>query len=176
MGLDAMWQALGGGATEDSMARHGVNVATVCPPAAPERPFVTSVTLEKSTGVTLKPRAGAGCTHVTSVTPKSVQAQGQRDKEAANDSVTLDTATVARLSAMGLSQDEAQAAAMLAQRQIARQNQELDDRVTCWACASLRAGAAGWRCGDWRHADLSGPAIGRDLMNMLQRCAAWRHA
>jgi hypothetical protein len=46
-----------------------------------------------------------------------------------------------------------------------------DERGLCLECRHL----SGRRCGAWRQAGLTGPAVSRDLVNVLQRCAGFEN-
>ena len=62
-----------------------------------------------------------------------------------------------------------EAAEAMADRLVIR-DREQDDRCACLECATLRPG----RCGNYRHAGLQGPDVGRDLAAMLQRCPGFQ--
>ena len=49
---------------------------------------------------------------------------------------------------------------------LVRRDRDADDRVSCIDCRHYRPG----QCGNRRRAGLNAPAVGRDLVAMLQRC------
>lgn len=76
-------------------------------------------------------------------------------------------ARLVRFTDKGLSTEEA---GRLADKLVIR-DREGDDRRLCLECAHLH-GAGRWRCGNWRAADVPAQGLARDLVLMLQRCAA----
>jgi len=68
-----------------------------------------------------------------------------------------------RLMRWGWAEPEAEA---LAERLVKRDRELDDDRVCCADCRHYRPG----RCGNYRHAGLHSPDVGRPLVALLQRC------
>jgi hypothetical protein len=60
-------------------------------------------------------------------------------------------------------------AAALADR-LARRDRESDDRRMCLECPWLAGWPEGWRCNNWRKAELRASSLPGELVTMLQRC------
>lgn len=101
-------------------------------------------------------------------TPKDTRKVGEVIQKA-----TRHVLRVERFSRLGLPVAEAEA---LAERLTLR-DRDFDHRTACAECANLHGRPGGWRCGNWRQADVGGPAIPAVFVaEMLQHCRGFRAA
>ena len=104
----------------------------------------------------------------TTPTPEDARKVGEVLKKA-----TRHVLRVERFSRLGLPAAEAEA---LAER-LALRDRDFDHRTACAECANLHGRPGGWRCGNWRQADVGGPAIPAVFVaEMLQHCRGFRAA
>lgn len=74
---------------------------------------------------------------------------------------------------IGLAYDDAEELA----KRLAWRDQDLDHRVSCAECQHLHGRPGAWRCGNYRRADVGGPAIPSAFVEeMLQNCRGFRAA
>ena len=154
------------------------------------RAAVTPVTSRKMPDVTTKPACSLACTPVTAVTSPFDDA-GQTVAVLAVTAVAenpdalfwpespgMATPETERLTERtmlfirrGLATVEAE---QLAFKLIDR-DREMDDRRLCLECSNLSR-AGGWKCSNWRQADIGSLQVPTELVHLLQRCHGFTNA
>lgn len=76
---------------------------------------------------------------------------------------------VERFASLGIANPEALA------EKLALRDRDFDNRTACAECANLHGRPGGWRCGNYRRADVGGPAIPSAFVaEMLQHCPGFK--
>ena len=154
------------------------------------RAAVTPVTPQKMAGVTARPAYPLACTPVTPVTPPFDDA-GQTVAVLAVTAVAENPDALFWPKSPGMAEPETkrltERTMLVIRRGLATveaeqlafkltgRDREIDDRKVCLECSNLSR-AGGWKCSNWRQADIGSPGVPAELVHLLQRCHGFTNA